>query len=163
MTQEEILEGNRLIAEFMGGKYGKGTHRGIKANAELLGKLPQHEIWLPIHGIVRQDTIELGKGKIMKYHSSWDWLMPVVEKIELYSSPNYYKEKATTEDFTVSCDILTDLVIMTVHFKQPDPNKQRKVKQFTANVNSSKIEAVYKAVLQFITWYNQNKPTDESN
>ena len=46
--EKEIIEGNKLIAEFMG-----------------LSML---------HNQTRLETL--------KYHSSWDWLMPVVEKIE---------------------------------------------------------------------------------
>jgi hypothetical protein len=52
MTQEEILEGNKLIAEFMG--------------------LPVHEEYF--RGI-----------DACKYHSDWNLLMPIVEKIELFS------------------------------------------------------------------------------
>lgn len=44
-------------------------------------------IWIPIHGICRWDTIELGKGKILCYHKSWDWLIPVIDKI--YSNDKY--------------------------------------------------------------------------
>ena len=63
---EEIVEGNKLIAEFM----------GLISNKWDGGK-----------------TYAIGKIKIIdgnkyaedwttpKYHSSWDWLMPVVEKI----------------------------------------------------------------------------------
>ena len=57
------IESNRLIAEFM------GAHSYNK-----------RELFVPIHGICYHDTIELGRGKVLKYHKSWDWLMPVVEK-----------------------------------------------------------------------------------
>lgn len=48
-----IIENNKLIAAFMGGKL-KGQ--------SLINLSPQ-DIWLPIHGICRHDTIEIGKGK----------------------------------------------------------------------------------------------------
>lgn len=71
MIEEKIIEGNKLIAEFMGGKYDKDTNFPIHPN----------DIWLPIHGITNYTTINMGCGKILLYHSSWDWLLPVVEKI----------------------------------------------------------------------------------
>ena len=58
-----IEEGNKLIAEFVGAKLTKG-------NFYLLdGEILAHEADL-------------------KYHTSWDWLMPVVEKIrgQVYES-----------------------------------------------------------------------------
>ena len=63
MTQEEqkaIWEGNRLIAEFMGGReYIHKTHfkDWMREEAELIG-------------------IE-----DLRFNTSWDWLMPVIEKI----------------------------------------------------------------------------------
>lgn len=53
--QEEILEGNKLIAEFMGLKIHKN---GMCDN-------PTNK------------TLSLG----LQYHSSWDWLMPVWKKL----------------------------------------------------------------------------------
>jgi hypothetical protein len=52
MTDIELLEGNKLIADFMD--------------------------WIH-HEDVQYDIYEMNN---LKYHSSWDWLMPVVEKIE---------------------------------------------------------------------------------
>ena len=58
MSNEEILTGNKLIAEFMG------------------GKLDSHQ---------SKYYYFINKGRYeteLKYNSSWYWLMPVVEKIE---------------------------------------------------------------------------------
>ena len=53
MTQDEIIEGNKLIAEFMGAIVNKdGTVKGYS------------QIQIPGYG----------------YHTSWDWLMPVANK-----------------------------------------------------------------------------------
>lgn len=62
---DKILESNKLIAEFMG-TYNGCDHYGSDK-------------------IFVNDTpvkVEPTKIKSFKYHSSWDWLMPVVEKIE---------------------------------------------------------------------------------
>lgn len=57
MSDEEILEGNKLIAEFMGGKY------------------------YPNGGWSEWQFPDGGKPSILYYNSSWDWIMPVVDKI----------------------------------------------------------------------------------
>ena len=54
---------------------------GGKTNEMSRLDLDPQDMWLPMFGICRWDTIELGKGKILKYHKSWDWLMPVFAKI----------------------------------------------------------------------------------
>jgi DNA-dependent RNA polymerase auxiliary subunit epsilon len=58
MTQEETLEGNKLIAEFMGVKIGVDNYS------------------------YRVGCIEPLKETHLNYHKEWGWLMPVVEKIQ---------------------------------------------------------------------------------
>ena len=68
---DKVLESNKLIAEFMGAKYDKDT------------KFPMHkdDLWIPMHGICNYTTVDSGRGKILEYHKSWDWLKPVIDKI----------------------------------------------------------------------------------
>jgi hypothetical protein len=56
MTQEEIIHGNKLIAEFMGLEYTTKKYWKI-------GDITGNNQLFELH-----------------YHTSWDWLMPVVEK-----------------------------------------------------------------------------------
>lgn len=124
MTEEQILDGNKLIAEFMGAKYDKDTSFPIHPD----------DLWLPIHGICNFKTIKIGKGKILLYHKSWDWLMPVVEKIEnLKFEYSYYKGRAIITDLGFQ-NMMNDIAF-----------------------SGSRIEATWLAVVEFIKWYNQNK------
>ena len=59
MTTQEILEGNKLIAEFMG------------------AKRKEYSITNREHYLFRDGRKYLTENLI--FHSSWDWLMPVVE------------------------------------------------------------------------------------
>lgn len=68
MKQEEITEGNILIAEFMGFKEEYGVYRVT----------PEYIQFVRGMGNVIRD---IAYKNDMKFHSSWDWLMPVVEKI----------------------------------------------------------------------------------
>ena len=121
-----IEENNKLIAEFMGVFHQLGTYH-----------LPQHKRYEKIGAKIElYDTFLL---EDLSYHTSWDWLMPVVEKIEnldcLY-------------DFTIDKNrgvIKTKLSADNVFRFNED--------YFT----SSKLEIVYKAVVEFINWYNENK------
>jgi len=112
-------ENNKLIAEFMDLETPDGcyfeyiTKEGERSN--------------PTHFI------------LLEYHLSWDWLMPVVEKIE---SSGY--EFFIVEDrikIAHNTDHSTEIII-----------------NFTLGRNyGSKREAVYQGVLEFINEYNKNK------
>lgn len=74
MKTNEILQGNRILAEFMGLKPGYNSYT------------KKYNWGDGIFFMTNGDTIEEVMDSIVgyaKYHSSWDWLMPVVEEIEL--------------------------------------------------------------------------------
>lgn len=125
MIQKEIIEGNKLIAEFMGAiitqcySYIEDIQDGLeyyfsKENA------PEDRLRYSSSGI--------------KYHSSWDWLMSVVEKIE---SLGYSSEIYCIGGFENRLQFFSGGV---------SPVKSRCFKL--------KIEAVYYTVVEFIKWYN---------
>ena len=108
-------ESNRIIAEFMGAKmpcYSKDRK----------GKITQCDLvynGVTVSYIDHSSFFRYDSG--FKFHESWDWIMPVVEKIG--SMP-----------FNESNNRYTDLNVFEVN-----------------------IDEVYKAVIQFIQWYNDNQ------
>ena len=72
------------------------------------------------------------------YEKSWDWLMPVVERID---SRTPYDPRVTIEHNWCS-------------IKVPDGRFDIEI------IGSSRIEATYKAVVEFIKWYNKNKTNE---
>ena len=54
-----------------------------------------NEMWLPIYGICNIGSIN--NGKILKYHNSWDWIIPVINKI--YLSDEYFEYKESLSIF----------------------------------------------------------------
>lgn len=110
---------NELIAEFMGATLHKEvwTAGGFPSRTWDFKQFSA----IPIYG-----------GEML-FATSWDWLMPVVEKIENLGIST-----------KIDCDgISTNVTIRHISvWENP----------------SSKIEKVYKALLEFIKWYNQNKP-----
>ena len=123
MEEKEIVENNKLIAEFM------GTPNSIGGNIPFIYEIGEP---LPFSSIIctnenildeiLREVDEFGSELtpyITWYHNSWDWLMPVVEKILIISN-----ELNNIEKFSV----ITDQVPY--------------------------INEVYKAVVEFIKWYN---------
>ena len=64
------MENNKLIAEFMG-----MTYSDPNDNSVMIQMTPQGNEVVPIES--------------MQYHTSWDWLMPVVQKCRLESRCEY--------------------------------------------------------------------------
>ena len=127
MTQQEIIEGNKLIAEFMGLNIG---HDGKKLDPGVF----------TVNGYITTTTM-------LKYHSSWDCLMPVVEKIAStvikgrppFNSDQFVRVELNVNGY-VKIENLRDTPIFT-----------------NVSIEGSLINATYKAVIQFIRWYN-NQP-----
>lgn len=119
MTEKEIIEGNRFFAEF------------------ITGQSKESKVFFDLNCTVNE----------LKYHSSWDWLMPVVEKIE-----HLYADETSLPRFTISshdCNFAVSYPrkykswIVGCYSKSPEKIKA-----------NSKIEAAWKVALEFIKWYN---------
>lgn len=114
-----IVESNRLIASFMGAKFATHALKGT--------------CWLPVHGVCNVETIELGKGKILEYHKSWDWLMPVVKKIKSLDDSIFNYHVSNMTQFKLQKEALLNIPITT------------------------DIGTVYSQIVDFINWYNYAK------
>jgi hypothetical protein len=139
MKQEEIIEGNRLIMQFMGDKI---VCR--EANRKALLCNHKSEYWYIHH---TNNEVYLGNNNTfdsvdaawdyqcerVHFHTSWDWLMPVVEKIEAGN----YGVKQCRKVVEIYYDDTKEVIL--------------KVKE------SSRILSLYTAILQFIKWYNKEK------
>lgn len=114
---------NELIAEFMGAVVAKEVWGGSGSF---------HRIWNIKHPVNNSDCVYDGVG--MKYATSWDWLMPVVEKIESTELQNSFFPCIKIVGNAVAFDTGGDYI-------------------YHKN-SASKIENVYKAVVDFIKFYN---------
>lgn len=75
----------------------------------------------------------------MLFHSNWNWLCLVVEKIEELKYPVDIFKKA-----------------VSIHLDNGEP-----IVDLSGNNYNTKIEAVHEAVYQFIVWYNKNKDNED--
>ncbi|KKN20939.1 hypothetical protein LCGC14_0930500 [marine sediment metagenome] len=148
MKDKEILKNNKLIAEFMGYRDG---HAPCFFTNPYKCTCDYHKT----HGEYDDDDEEDDEPK---YNSSWDWLMPVVEKIEkLGVSTNiHYYSGVKVSEFTM--DIPKRLSIeghgsSFLGYKMEYGNSN--------NSKQTKIEAVYEIVIKFIKWYNDEERIEE--
>ena len=122
---DNIIENNKLIAEFM----------GFIADKSFEVKL--------VDGIntsyyyYKDDVMCL--PETMRYNSSWNWLMEVVEKIEslptMKDNGNFFFE-IHQDSVTVFNSTRMDIIIEVIG-------------------QGSRINNTYQAVIEFIQWYNQ--------
>lgn len=108
MTQEQITEGNKLIAELMG-----------------LDVLPENSVYF--ERFKWSDGAYYSMDRL-KYHSSWDWLMPVVEKIEAITGLAVLSQGKATNIAWGNYSITTEA--------------------------STRMESIYNACIHFIQYYN---------
>ena len=110
MTKQEIIEGNKLIAKFMGLKSITPT-----------------------------------------YNSSWNFLMPVIDKIELiYDEHHGYFGVHISGN---SCSIQGTKLHMALN----NPNYGWVYSSDTNAIFETKIESAFYNVVQFIKWYNNER------
>lgn len=162
MQEQEIIEGNKLIAEFMGYQilHKKFQYQNFNSSNESYfangeGKIvcdkDGHEVNLYPDGDPLEDLSEL------PFNSSWDWLMPVVEKIEEIEVNN----GAFTDYYDVH--IMPDAIIIN---KQSDENNPLFINNKSDGCGSvecsmptfeNKMTALFYTVVEFIKWYNENE------
>lgn len=122
------IENNKLIAEFIG-RCGKndGSLYTFPGVSELLSN---NEIWYEL--------------KDSKFHTSWDWLMPVLEKIE------------TLNDLGKDVNISTYIIYNKTYINVTHYNIGG-IKSILINKEETKFLNTYVACVEFIKWYNNEK------
>ena len=114
-----IEEGNKLIAEFM----------GAKNDISDIYYLPEFAHYFNSYGQIEwSDCFRLNE---LKYYTSWDWLMPVVEKIQKTN--------------------LGDVVIHGKNLVEISYNQQTQL-----YFESSLLKNTWLACVEFIEWYNNH-------
>lgn len=113
ISEVDVQIGNKLIAEFMGLKY---KHSLFSEKSFCPGYYD------------KDDKLIATSAENLKYHKSWDSLMPVFEKI--VQEELYYRNDSYTEEGIVLYNIISDTI-----------------------GDCEGIEAVHKDIVYFIKWY----------
>ena len=119
MIDKETIKSNKLIAEFMGFKMIVEDYFGIN-----IVKSPTSETY-DLHGL--------------KYHCSWDWLMPVLDKIE-----------------RSGCIIeISYALVVTCRICVIGNRGEKAFSIINDNNGELPITAIYKSVVEYIEWNNK--------
>ena len=134
MSEQGIIEGNKLIAEFM--ELGWETIKEVCiSNLKKYGHRNPDYLNNPMYWNC--------------YHSSWDWLMPVVEKIEYLYATDYilprFEINSHTCSFSVGYPKFKKYKQWICGCYNSSPEKEKR---------NTKIEAAYYICVEFIKWYN---------
>ncbi len=135
MTQNEIIEGNKAIAEFMGYKF---NVRAGKTKHILMSVINPEETEWTFATWIKEDLDEYIKNRL-PYHASFDSIMPVVEKIENMDGLIHFIIRKQY----VKCECYNPFSTFTISAQGIPPN--------------DKITAIWLAVVSFIKWYNTTK------
>lgn len=148
MTKEEIIQNNKMIAEFMGCRCelsyeNKNTGYIIYS---IKGKTVQlwRESGLKTGGYEESMLLEMAR-----FHDCWEWIMPVVEKIEsIYDDHHGFfgvfisGNSCTIQGTNINKAIAPDSAYGYVYYNN--------------NVDENKFMATYKSVVDFIIWYKKS-------
>lgn len=150
LVMENIVENNKLIAEFMGFKDTfVRNYKGVKYDYDIPDEFELiKEVEISIEGEhgwgLEQQSMCMVEDLI--FHKSWDWLMAVVEKIEK-DNPGYYVKIYGNQAF-VQVHIMGDNTILT---------SQKYVAGSAYDEKNTKLSNTWNAVVEFIKYYNENK------
>ncbi len=137
MTTEQIIEGNKLIAMFMGWKDVINHTLSPDISTGFKNEYPR---FTSPCGTQSLSYYYEDFSEVLLYHNSWSWLMPVVEKIESIGQTYVEFGKKHCRIQPILYNAKKDCMEWQIlHETQC----------------ATKIESVYTAITSFITWYNQ--------
>jgi len=134
MEEKEIIQGNSLIVEFM----------GSKVQSDLTCKPYPSKLPYWAMRLYNFDTMKIGG---YEYHESFDWLMPVVEKIESLATDHIDKIYVSINGKSCMIWNYYDPVEVIRTIGSGSTYKIKKVAE-------TKLLATYEAVVDFVKWYN---------
>ena len=148
MNIDEINSANKLIAKFM-------NYDSVDCHS---CKYVRDCNWFQC-GLTEEEKVDL-----LKYHSSWDWLMPVVEKIEklgtsrIMNRPilSYFDINHAHIKLSWSKDNKYQLFleVLPEWAAGHNPGTHKEYKIIGVPAYSTRKGALYIAVVEFIKWYN---------
>ncbi len=137
MKEKEIIDGSKLISEFIAANQYKGEY-------DLFSTTTLMDVFSNISA-EDADAKHYFTPNEMQFHKSWDWLMPVVEKIEDFHNGIEYQVVIYEDEVEI--------------IKKGNTHWQTII-NISAD-GSGKLQNTYKAVVEFIKWFNEHKKTGQ--
>ena len=158
MEKEKIIEGNKLIADFMGYEYIPWNNcddfkpgfwlRGLsKSQRQYISKLP-------VKPFLCRNATQLA------YNSSWNWIMPVLEKIESLTDDGYKYDVVI--GFKTYCGITRSKNMMRDAERWESSHTVNEPGKIYTWKPTTKIQAIWIAVVKFLKWRDEQGKVAES-
>ena len=139
----KIEEGNTLIGKFIDIPHGMRKYTNNPDDkGMLIFQFPTDD----------RKVFRFKSSEELEFHSSFEWLMPVVEKIQCQ-----FGEDA---EFMVRINKGYERGVLkySAYIKiKNDPEKSETENEYFIASSNSHIESIYLVVIKFIEWYNQDK------
>ena len=143
--EKDIIEGNKLICSFMEYKQYNGHNDYFNHGDYAIPEKSYYVYSRQAEENVKTDSYSL---KSLQFHSSYDWLMPVLQKIEKYAiiEINY-------------------ALVVTCRICYLGKNKYDKAINFYGDNNGERepIEAIWDCVVEFLKFYNEKEKNTGQN
>ncbi len=140
MEQSEIIEGSVLISTFMGAEYERKKDAFEERYHETMTFVGTPGNWRGRNDLTRHQYLTMH----LMYHTDWDWIMPVVEKIEEIEKRRFGVEITPFGIVIDDYKELSNISIVEVQKEEGD----------------TKILLLWIAIVDFLKWYNsQSLPT----
>jgi len=136
----EIANNNILIAEFMGVKMSDELYKG---HPTFVGKHLK-DAGLPFSNIMGNCTDN------PPFKTSWDWLMPVIDKIEI--------SEVLGQVFNVQINRNKTHIL----YAPANYSNEKWFENLIIKEGENKLINTYQAVVEFINWYNKQTKEDGS-
>lgn len=161
------MKNNKLIAKFMGWKHDELSEKYIIDFLEYMEN-KEH-----VNSISDEGSSVLSTSE-MKFHNSYGWIMPVLEKIgkmENFLHPNgMYKYLCSTNlSISNNCITIKDIYFADEVYRKDDFDKkikkycpeftERDYVPFIEYYEKDMFTNIYNACVEFIKWYNKSKLT----
>lgn len=166
MKPKNISEGNKIIAQVMGLKWkaivGKPGDNGLSVYAEEYETESECKKFCKKINLYKKDRSEYchpclsrnGHPVELQYHSSWNWLMPVVEVVE--NTWNPYSNTCLYDEHDGSWFEIKDrsVTVFTAGFKNGERIEYSHHTEWTFNDKNEQVkrEAVWLACVGYFKW-----------
>jgi len=139
--EEDIIKGNKLIADFVGLKINWVQCNHYLDPVEYDMEIERSDYFFDYDIDLMYLYDEEIPEEFFKFHLSWNWLMLVVEKIENLKHPRWLSYNFSVEIVRNTC---------TINIGE----NTNGLDGYVHKSSNSKINAVWLAVVKFIEWYN---------
>tara|TARA_R110000851_G_scaffold248445_2_gene400962 strand:+ start:1427 stop:2317 length:891 start_codon:yes stop_codon:yes gene_type:complete len=145
--ENRILINRRLVADFMGAKCTTSNQRLLRYDVANR-PVESRETY-----ILKKWSLDIfGDFEVIKYDTSWDWLMPVVEKIESIKDEHHGRFGVY-----IASNGCTIQAIKFISDKMSEPPMY-----FSDATLNTKLESTYYCVIKFIEFYNKHLKNKEN-